>query len=104
MSEGSEKFKLTDEGSVEKCLGVDITAREDGTCELKQMFLTKRIVEELNLPAVETQKRPTPFASPLLHEDLAGHERAKPWNFRLVIGMMTCPQGKTRPGMSMAAH
>ena len=104
LSEGDENFELTDEGSIDKYLGVDITTHQDGTYELKQPYLTKRIIQELKLSSVETQKRSTPVACPLLHKDLAGSERIKSWNYRSIIGMMTYLQGISRPDISMAVH
>ena len=35
LAEGQEKFELTDEGSIDKYLGVDITKLPDGSYELK---------------------------------------------------------------------
>ena len=72
LSEGDEHFELTDEGSIDKHLDVEISNHPDGTHELKQPYLTKRIVDKLNLSAVETQKGPTPVSSPLLHKNLTG--------------------------------
>ena len=77
LAEGQEKFKLTDEGSIDKYLGVDVTKLPDGSYELKQPYLIKHIVNELKLSITETQKCPTPVATPLLHKDLAGLERVK---------------------------
>ena len=76
-----------------KYLGVEITTHQDGTYELKQPYLTKRIIQELKLSSVETQKCSTPVACPLLHKYLAGSERVKLWNYRSIAGMMTYIQG-----------
>ena len=104
LAEGEENFELTDEGSIDKYLGVEIQTHSDGSYELKQPYLTQRILQELNLSAVDTQKRPTPVATPLLHKDLQGHARVKSWNYRSVIGMLTYLQGISRPDISMAVH
>ena len=77
LMDGCENFELTDEGNIDKYIGVEISKHRDGTHELKKPHLTRRIVEELNLAQVETQKRPTPVSSPLLHKDLDGKERVK---------------------------
>ena len=58
----------------------------------------------LGLTSTDTQKRPTHVASPLLHKDLDGRDRMKPWNYRSVIGMLTCIQVMSRPDTSMAVH
>ena len=78
LSEGCEKFELTDEGNIDKYLRVDTTTYYDGSYELKQPFLIKRIVNELNLLIVDSQKHTTPVATLLLHKDLAGQDRIKP--------------------------
>ena len=39
LLEGPEGFKLTDEGSIDKYLGVEVKAMKDGTFELIQPFL-----------------------------------------------------------------
>ena len=104
LSEGDGNFELNDGGSVDKCLVIEISNHRYGSHELKQPYLTKRIIDELNLSAVETQKRPTPVASPFLHKYLIGKERVKQWNYRSVIGMMTYLQGIPRPDIMMDVH
>ena len=42
MQYGSEKFILTDEGDVNKFLGIEITHNEDSSFELSQPFLINR--------------------------------------------------------------
>ena len=104
FSEGSNSFEGIDEGRIYKCLGVDITEHTDRTCELKQSFLTKRFIEEINLSAFETHKRHALVSSLSLHKYLDGDKRVKPWNYRSVIGMMTCLQSIARSDESMAVH
>ena len=41
LAEGQEKFELTNEGSIDKYLGVHITKLPDGSYKLKQPYLTK---------------------------------------------------------------
>ena len=49
MHEGKENFILTDEGDVNKFLGIEITKYEDSLFELSQPFLIDRIVDFLGL-------------------------------------------------------
>lgn len=49
MQSGPENFKLTDEGDVNKFLGVEITRIDDKSFELSQPFLIDRIVGFLGL-------------------------------------------------------
>ena len=49
----NEKFEITDEGDIDKYLGDETHKRPDDTHELKQYFLIKRIIEELNMSMVD---------------------------------------------------
>lgn len=62
------------------------------------------MLKELKLDNVEIHKRPAPVSKPLCHKDLKGKERVKSWNYRLVIEILTCLQGISRPNISMAVH
>ena len=77
LFKGEENFDLTDEGSIDKYLGVEIVKRQDRMYKLKQPFLTRCIIDELKLSEVDSQKRPTPVGKPLLHKDLKGKPRVK---------------------------
>ena len=46
----------------------------------------------------------TPAFQSLLHRDLAGKPRRRPWNYRTAIGMLNYLQGHSRPDISMAVH
>ena len=104
LMDGNENFELTDEGNVDKYLGVDIKNNADGTYEIRQLYLIRRIIDELKLDETISQKRPTPVAKPLLHKDLKGKPRVKPWNYRSLIGMLTYLQGISRPDLAIAVH
>ena len=95
---------MTDEGIIDKNLNVEIDKRSDGSCELNQPCLTQRTIEGLNLSHVETKRRPTPVATPLLHKYLKGNTRVKEWGYRSIIGILTYLQGTSRPDISMAVH
>ena len=74
LRNGLERYDLTDEGDISKYLGVDIIKNKDGTFELKQPFLIRRILDKVGL--VETTgSKETPVGKPLLHKDCDGHER-----------------------------
>ena len=104
LFEGDEKFELTDEGNIDKYLGVCVQENKDGTYEIRQPFLIDRMLTELTIDHVETKKRRPPVSTPLLYKDLKGKGRLKSWNYRSVIGMLKCFKGITRPDTSMAVH
>ena len=49
MQHGSENFILTDEGYVNKFLGIEITHNEDSSFEMSQPFLIDRLLSLLGL-------------------------------------------------------
>ena len=108
MKDGPEKFILTDEGDVNKFLGIEITQIDNSSYELSQPFLIDRIVNFLRLcnNQFETDANPssTPVAKGLLHRDLAGKPRKLKWKYRTAVGMLSYLQGHTRPEISMAVH
>ena len=53
LFKGDEKFELTDEGSIDKYLGLKIAEKQDRTYKLKQPYLIKYIIDELNLSVID---------------------------------------------------
>jgi hypothetical protein len=107
LSNGPEKFILTQEGSLDKFLGIDIKGLGTDKYELSQPFLIERLIKfvedgiEFDLNEKET---PTPVAKALLHKDENGKPRKHSWNYRTAVGMAGYLQGSTRPEISMASH
>jgi histone deacetylase 1/2 len=103
LKEGPEQYVLTDEGDVNKYLGVEITDHKNGTYELSQPYLIERLLSVVKIDETVNAK-PTPATTPLLHKDLEGLERKTGWSYRQIIGMLGYLQGSTRPDISMAVH
>ena len=107
LKTGPEQFVLTEEGTLDKFLGINIQPAGPGKYELSQPFLIERLVNfvedgvQLDLNAKET---PTPVGKPLLHKDSNGKSRKHSWNYRTAVGMSGYLQGSTRPEISMASH
>ena len=108
MKNGEKNFVLTDEGDINKFLGIEMTQLDDKIFKISQPYLTDRIISFLNIDAndhnVDTNAKPTPVGKPLLHKDLSGNPRKETSNYRTAVGMMTYLQGNSRPEMSMAVH
>jgi len=108
MQSGPENFKLTDEGGVNKLLGVEITHLDDNSFELSQPFLIDRILNFLSLCNNEfesdTNFTSMPVAKGLLHRDLDGKPRKYTWKYRTAVGMLSYLQNTSRPEISMAVH
>jgi len=108
MMEGPEQFILTDEGDIDKFLGIDIRHLSKNKFEIVQPFLIDRIVTLLGLKNnefdVTTNSKATPVGKPLLNKDLEGKPRKLKWKYRTAVGMLTYLQGNSRPEISMAVH
>jgi hypothetical protein len=108
LKNGPENFVLTDEGDIDKFLGIEITQLDDQRFKLCQPFLIDRIVSFLGIDKnefdIDTNTKSTPVGKPLLHKDLEGKPRKETWNYRTAVGMLTYLQGNTRPEISMSVH
>ena len=85
MQHGKEKFVLTDEGDIDKFLGIEITHRENGEFEMSQPFLIDQILKFLQLEdngwETSTKGSTTPAAAQILNKDLSGMPRKKSWGY-----------------------
>jgi hypothetical protein len=79
MQSGPENFKLTDEGDVNKFLGIEIMRLNDNSFKLSQPFLIDCIFNFLGLCNnkfdPDANSLSTPVAKDLLHRDLSGNPR-----------------------------
>ncbi len=101
-------YVLTDEGGINKFLGIEIKEITKNRFELSQPFLIEQIVNPLGLGHIEfgvhTNTRIAPVGKPLLDKDLKGNLYKKDWNHGTAISMLTYLQGNTRPEISTATH
>jgi hypothetical protein len=104
LHDGDEKFAFTDEGSIDKYLGVDIKKIDDTSFEMTQPFLIERITALLGIDNGRTHDKLTPVGKPLLNKDLNGVDRKYTWQYRSAIGMLTYLTGSVRPEIQMAVH
>ena len=89
LQTGSEDFELTDEGSIDKYLGVKIDDIDENSFEMSQPFLIRRIIEFLGLEEHKNKGRDTPVGKPLLNKDLDGRPRKHLWLYQGAVGMMS---------------
>jgi hypothetical protein len=108
MQHGKENFILTDEGDINKFLGIEIVQHDPNTFELVQPFLINRILHFLGLChnefKTDANSCSTPVAHGLLHRDLAGKPQKLQWKYQTAVGMMLYLQNSMRPNISMAVH
>ena len=110
LQNGEEKFILTDEGDIDKFLGIEITHFKDGSFEISQPHLINRIIQLLQLDKNNEWGKPTnPRAIPgqrILGRDHTGEDRhyENNWNYRTAVGMLTYLQGNSRPEIAVHVH
>ena len=104
LHEGPENFDFTDDGDLDKYLGVDVKRHDDGRIELTQTHLIQRFLEVIGMDIEKVNPRATPAIKPLLFKDLEGSIRKCTWNYRQAIGMLNYLTATTRPDLAMAVH
>ena len=105
LTQGPEKFAFTDEGSIDKYLGVNIERLPDNNgFTVSQPHLIQRILEAAHIDLRMTNSRPTPVVGPLLSRDEEGPARKHDWKYRTLTGMLEYLQITSRPDISMATH
>ena len=108
MQNGPENFILTDEGDIDKFLGIEIKQLDNNRFEMAQPFLIERICKLLGLMDndwdVAANTKRSPVGKPLLNKDLDGKPRKLKWKYRTAVGMLSYLQANTRPEISMATH
>ena len=92
-----EDFELTDEGSIDKYIGVLIKYINNSSFEMRQPFLVRRIIASLSLDENKTRVCNTPFGKPLLNRDLDICPRKHKWIYRGAVGMLSYLENSLRP-------
>jgi hypothetical protein len=85
---GPEKFQLTNQGSIDKYLGLKITDINSNTFEMSQPFLVRRILDFLSLDENKTKGPNIPVGKPLLNRNLDGVPHTQPWLYCGAVGML----------------
>jgi len=101
------QFILTDEGGIDKFLGIEIKNFEDGSFELSQPHLITKSFNYSGLIRTMSGSLAPTRDAPLRNKSsytgiFEGAERkyASEWNYRTAVGMLTYLQGNARPDFS----
>ena len=105
LTYGPEKFAFTDEGSIDKYLGVNIERLpgNDGFM-MSQPHLIQRIIDTVRIDLRMTNSQPTPVVGPLLSRDEDGPDQKHDWSYRTLTGMLEYLQNTSRPDIAMAVN
>ncbi len=89
LKEGHEDFKLVDQGSINKYIGLMIQDIDSNTFKMSQPFLIHRILDFLLLDKNKIKGQDTPVRKPLLNCDLDGIPWKHTWLYRGGVGMLS---------------
>ena len=97
-------FELKVEGDVSSFLGMEIINNSDGSFELRQSGLIKRILFAMGMEECNSTR--TPADTKPLGADTHGRvcSRQDRWQYSSVVGMMLYLAGNTRPDIAFAVH
>jgi hypothetical protein len=83
-----QEFILTVDGDVGAFLGIDIKRHSNGTLEMVQPGLIRKIVADCGLED-GSHTHNTPSETKILQRDANGLPREHSWNYRSIVGMLT---------------
>ena len=93
-------FDLTVEGSFNEYLGIKYTTLEDGSIDMTQEGLIKKIIDATGMS--DCNSNHTPTTKEPLGTDEEGKHMSESWNYRSVVGMMLYLATNTRPDIAYA--
>ena len=96
---------ITDEGTLEDFLGVNIERKPNGDIHLTQPHLIDQILKDLRLDKENVKERSTPAAcSKLLTGHTGSEDFDKSFHYRSVIGKLNYLEKCTRPDIAYITH
>ena len=100
----SKGFKVTDEGSMETYLGLQIESHDNSSFTVSQPFLIDRIIQSVRgMEDAKMAKSPA-VTTNVLTKDIDGKPRAENWNYRSIIGMLNYLVNCTQPDLAYSVH
>jgi Reverse transcriptase (RNA-dependent DNA polymerase) len=97
-------FNITDEGTLDKYLGVKVEHLPNGTIKLSQPQLIQQILNNLGFNECTTTKDSPAASTVRLHRDASGKPYTYEWHYRSIIGKLNFLEKSTRPDIAYAVH
>ena len=92
-------FELTQEGSFSEFLGIKFDKRKDGSIEMTQKGLIKKVLAAANMTDCNPAKLPGSVQP--IGSDKDGKPMNETWNYRAIIGMLLYLSGNTRTDIAL---
>ena len=104
IKELADTFEITDEGELDKYLGVKIERREDGSVKMYQPYLITQILKAIGFHEKTKEKNMPAIARKILHRDIEGEYLKTECEYARVIGQLNFREKSTRPDIACAVH
>ena len=98
------KYKMTNEGTMEEYLGIQIDHHNNSDFRMSQPFLIERIVDFIPGMAESNSVKTPACSSVTLTKDIEGENRKESWDYRAIVGMLNYLVNCTHPELSFAVH
>ena len=96
----SMKFEITDEGEIDKYLGVKVQRMDDGTFEFYQLLLIEQILKALGFNEHTKPKMTPALSSKILQRDEDGPDHETEWDYQRINGQLNFLEKSSRPDIS----
>ena len=100
----STGLDVTDEGTIEDFLGVNITRQNDNTIHLHQPHLIDQILEDLSMTNTTSIKEIPAQTSNILSRHSTSPEHDKSFNYRSILGKLGYLEKGSRPDIAYIVH
>ena len=100
----STGLEVTDEGTIEDFLGVNITRQSDNTIHLHQPHLIDQILNDLHMDKSNATKEIPAQSSHILSRHSSSAEHDKSFNYRSILGKLGYLEKGSRPDIAYIVH
>ena len=100
----STGLEVTDEGTIEDFLGVNITRKRDNTIHLHQPHLIDQILNDLHMDKTVATKEIPAQSSTILSRHSSSPEHDKSFSYRSIIGKLGYLEKGSRPDIAYIVH
>jgi hypothetical protein len=100
----SANFRISDEGTLCKYLGIKVTRQNDNSFLLTQPQLIQSILDDLHLPNTAKESQVPYLSSKLLTPNLQDTDFNGHFDYCSVIGNLNYLEKSTRPELAYAVH
>lgn len=104
IKELAKQFNITNEGDVDKYLGVKVMREEDGSIKLAHPHLIDDIINDMGFKENTKGKAIPALSSSILQGDEKGKPHDEAWEYQSIIGKLNFLEKSMRMDLAYAVH